>query len=83
MFYKLINERTLEKAPRPLKINGRDIFTTSESIHNEAGYYKLVRTEYPDSDGSYIPLYEKVGNEIITRWEKTEFNEEVSGDENN
>ena len=34
MFFKIIDKYTLEKAPRPLKIEDKDVFTTSEETHN-------------------------------------------------
>lgn len=68
MFYKLINETTIKKAPNPLKINGKDIFTNSEEIHNKFGYYKLQHTEMPQDGKIYEPRYTLEGNAIVQSW---------------
>ena len=57
MFYKFINENTIEKAPKPLRIGNKTIFTNSEKIYNEQGYYKVVSAEYPQDDKIYKPTY--------------------------
>lgn len=72
MFYKLINENTIKRAQKPLKINGKDVFTNSEQIHNEQGYYRLVQTEYPQDMKNYEPIYQKQGNTIIQSWRCTD-----------
>ena len=72
MFYKLINETVIKKAPKPLKIGGKDVFTNSEQIHNEQGYYKLITTNYPDEDKIYTARYRLVGNSIIQFWDEAE-----------
>ena len=40
MFYKIL-EKGIEKAPNFLLINGKQVFTNSEKLHNENGYYRL------------------------------------------
>jgi hypothetical protein len=65
MFYQLINETTLKKAPKPLKFNGRDVFTKSEQIHNEQGYYRLLTSDYPQDDKYYEAHYSLQDNNII------------------
>ena len=69
MFYRIIDKHTIEKAPRPLKIDGKDVFTNDEVIYNSQGYYKLEREEYPDDGREYIPYYELEDNIIIQKWE--------------
>lgn len=68
MFFKLINETTIKKAPKPLKIDGKDVFTNSEKIHNEQGYFKLIQAEYPQDDNFYAPRYRQQGVYIIQEW---------------
>lgn len=68
MFYKFINETTIKKAPKPLKIDGRDVFTNSEKIHNEQGYLRLIQGEYPQDDKNYFPKYKLEGNAIVQEW---------------
>ena len=76
MFYKFINENTIETAPKPLKIDGKDVFTNSEEIYNGQGYYRLVRTEYPQDKKVYMPVYELKDNVIIQDW--VEHSESIS-----
>jgi len=70
MFYKLIDERTIEKAPNPLTVEGQDVFTNREDIYNQQGYYKLMREEYPCDEFEYIPNYKLVDNVITLTWVK-------------
>lgn len=76
MFYKFINESTIERAPKPLKIDGKDVFTNSEEIYNGQGYYRLKQTEYPQDDKFYMPVYELKDGVIIQSW--VEHTEDVS-----
>ncbi len=75
MFYKFIDENTIRKAPKPLNIGGKDVFTNSEEIHNEQGYYRLVNTEYPQDQKSYQPIYTFERNVIVQGWAEVEITE--------
>ena len=77
MFYKFINESTIERAPKPLKIDGKDIFTNSEEIHNSQGYYRLVNTEYPQDEKAYQPIYSLENNVIVQGWVEVEITDSV------
>lgn len=68
MFFKLINENEIKKAPKPLKIDGGDVFTNSEQIHNEQGYYRLLTSDYPQDDKVYEARYKQIGTLIIQEW---------------
>ena len=68
MFYQFINETTIKKAPKPLKIDGKDVFTNSEAIHNEQGYFRLLTSEYPQDDNFYFPKYKQIGTLIVQEW---------------
>lgn len=72
MFYKLINATKVEKAPKPLKIDGKDVFTNSEKIHNEQGYFRLIQAEYPQDDKCYEARYKLQDNAIIQEWIEAE-----------
>ena len=76
MFYKIIDENTIRKAPKPLNIGGKDVFTNSEEIHNEQGYFKLVNTEYPQDEKTYQPIYIVKDNTIVRGWIETVLAEE-------
>lgn len=77
MFFKLIDKYTVEKAPRPLKIEGKDVFTTSEEIHNEQGYFRVENAEYPNDDKAYRPVYKMGEGVILQTWEEIENTEEI------
>jgi hypothetical protein len=68
MFYKLINATKIQKAPKPLKIDGKDVFTNSEKIHNEQGYFRLLTSDYPQDDNFYFPKYKLIGTLIVQEW---------------
>lgn len=70
MFFKLNDNNTVEKAPRPLKIEGKDVFTTSEEFHNEHGYYRVVNAEYPTDEKAYRPIYIMGEGVILQTWEE-------------
>ena len=77
MFYKFIDQNTIRKAPRPLNIGGKDVFTNSEEIHNEQGCYRLVNAEYPQDEKTYQPTYSLENNTIVQGWVEVEITEEV------
>ncbi len=70
MFFKIIDNYTIEKAPRPLKIEGKDVFTTSEEIHNRQGFYRVITSEHPNDDKVYKPVYTLGKNAILGEWEE-------------
>lgn len=72
MFYKIIDEYTVEKFKNPLKIEDKHIFTNSRKLLNENGYYRLVDTEYPQDDKFYKTAYMLENNVIIKGWVEIE-----------
>ena len=76
MFYKFIDQNTIRKAPKPLNIGGKDVFTNSEEIHNSQGYYRLINTEYPQDEKAYQPIYSLENNTIVQGWVETVLVEE-------
>lgn len=70
MFFELTDNNTVKKAPRPLKIEGKDVFTTSEEIHNEQGYFRVENAEYPNDDKAYRPIYKMGQGVILQEWEE-------------
>ena len=77
MFFKIIDKHTVEKAHRPLKLDGKDVFTTSEEIHNEQGFYRVVNAEYPNDEKAYRPIYTMGDGVILQTWEEIENTEEL------
>lgn len=72
MFYEFIDEKTIKKAPRPLKDDGKDVFTNSEEIHNRNGYYKLIQAEYPQDEKHYEARYTLEDNVIAVSFVEVE-----------
>lgn len=80
-FYELITRTQIKSAPRPLRIDGKDIFTTDETIYNENGYYRLEQEPYPkDETHYYNPYYELIDNVIWQKWEQGNLIEEEQSD---
>lgn len=77
MFYKFIDQNTIRKAPKPLNICGKDVFTNSEEIHNSQGYYRLINTEYPQDEKAYQPIYSLENNAIVQGWVGVEITDSV------
>ena len=71
MFYR-ITEKGLEKAPKMLEIDGKCVFTNSEKIYNEKGYYRMEEAPLPSDGGSYAPTYILKDNVIIKNWQRVE-----------
>ena len=76
LFYKFIDDKRIEKAPIPLSISGKNIFTNDEKTYNENGYYKLVREDYPQDTNSYTVVYELKDNAIYMTWRIAEISTE-------
>lgn len=79
MFFKFIDKYTVENAPRPLKIEDKDVFTTSEEIHNEQGYFRVENAEYPNDEKAYRPVYSMGDGVILQEWEEIVYMEELEG----
>ena len=77
MFYKFIDQNTIRKAPKPLNIGGKDVFTNSEEIHNSQGYYRLINTEYPQDEKAYQPIYSLENNAIVQGWVEFEITDSI------
>ena len=78
-YYKFIDENTPPKrAPYPLVIDGEINCTTSESVYNSQGYYRLEVEPYPETaEYSYIPYYEQATPDRlyhIQRWKQRDKN---------
>lgn len=75
-FYKFIDGQRIEKAPVPLSVLCQNIFTNSEKIHNENGYYKLVKADYPNDGNLYSAVYELKDKVIYMSWQIAEISVE-------
>lgn len=66
MFYKLINEYTIEKFKNPLRIDGKHVFTNSESVLNANGVYKYVEDAKPEiTENQYLETYYYIEDNMI------------------
>lgn len=72
MFYKLIDENTVRKAPNTLEIDGRFVFTTDEKIYNRCGYYKIQELPLPADGRGYTPKYRFEDSLILKDWKLVE-----------
>lgn len=68
LFYKFIDNKHIEKAPIPLLVSGKNIFSNSEEVYNKNGYFRLVKEPYPEDGGVYDPFYELNDNVIYLTW---------------
>lgn len=79
MFYKLVDEYTIEKFKNPLRVEGKHIFTNSEKILNENGYYRVVMDEQPETileeNQYWNNKYVVIDNIIHKIWEIETFEE--------
>ena len=75
MFYKLIDENTIEKVSNPIIANRKHIFTNSEEVFNENGYYKIEKAEYPQDEKYYESKYVLEDNVIRQVWVEVEIEE--------
>ena len=80
MFYKLIDENTIKKAPNPLLVDGKHIFTNSEKVFNENGYYEVIQTDYPDDEKYYESKYVLEDNIIRQVWVEVEIEEIIENE---
>lgn len=70
MNYGKIENRKLKILKMPLKIDGKDVFTTNESIIKENGYKPIEFTEPIEKDGFYpVATYEETETEILQKWD--------------
>ena len=79
MFYKLIDEQSIEKFKNPLKVDGKHIFTNDEKLLNDNGYYKIVMTPQPETTKEntyYVSKYIIQDNFIYRIWEEKEIETE-------
>ena len=72
MYYQLVNETSIKKAPIPLVIDGKDVFTNDEKIYNSQGYFALTSADYPNDKKNYTSKYILKDNNILQVWEEIE-----------
>ena len=71
MFAKLINETTIEKAPRCIHVGATTYVMPNAEQYAEGGYYEVIEAEKPEPRKWYsvVAKYATVGNKIQQSWE--------------
>lgn len=73
MYVKLINEKTIENAPRVLRDDEKTYSNPLPEILAEFGYLPLIEFEMPVEDGFYFTKhYESDGDVVTVVWDKHE-----------
>ena len=67
MYGKLVNGE-LRGAPRPIRTENGDVFTTDPALLLHYGYKPIFLTEYPSDGKSYIDSWAETETEITQVW---------------
>ena len=67
MYGKLVNGE-LRGAPRPIRTENGDVFTTDPALLLQYGYKPIIMAEYPSDGKSYIDSWAETETEITQVW---------------
>lgn len=67
MYGKLINGE-LRGAPRPIRTENGDVFTTDPALLLQYGYKPIITAEYPSDGGYYTESWTETETEITQIW---------------
>ena len=67
IYGKLVNGE-LRGAPRPIRTENGDVFTTDPALLLRYGYKPIFLTEYPSDGKSYIDSWAETETEITQVW---------------
>ena len=67
MYGKLVNGE-LRGAPRPIRTENGDVFTTDPALLLQYGYKPIITAEYPSDGKSYIDSWAETETEITQIW---------------
>ena len=67
MYGKLVNGE-LRGAPRPIRTENGDVFTTDPALLLHYGYKPIIMAEYPSDGKSYIDSWTETEAEITQIW---------------
>ena len=67
MYGKLINGE-LRGAPRPIRTENGDVFTTDPALLLHYGYKPIIMAEYPSDGKGYIDSWAETETEITQIW---------------
>ena len=68
MIYGKLVGGALHGAPRPIKTENGDVFTTDPNLLLQYGYKPIILTEYPSDGKSYIDSWAETETEITQVW---------------
>ena len=82
MYGKLVNGE-LRGAPRPIRTENGDVFTTDPALLLllHYGYKPIITAEYPSDGGYYTESWTETESEIKQIWTAAEPPEDISADE--
>ena len=67
MYGKLVNGE-LRGAPRPIRTENGDVFTTDPALLLHYGYKPIITAEYPSDGGYYTESWTETESEIKQIW---------------
>ena len=68
MIYGKLVGGELRGAPRPIRTENGDVFTTDPALLLHYGYKPIILTEYPSDGKSYIDSWAETETEITQTW---------------
>ena len=68
MMYAKIENGELRGAPRPIRTENGDVFTTDPNLLLHYGYKPIISTDCPSDGKSYISSWAETETEIIQVW---------------
>ena len=68
MIYGKLVGGALHGAPRPIRTENGDVFTTDPALLLHYGYKPIILTEYPSDGKSYIDSWAETEKEITQVW---------------
>ena len=77
MYGKLVDGE-LRGAPRPIRTENGDVFTTDPALLLHYGYKPIITAEYPSDGGYYTESWTETESEIKQIWTAAEPPEEIS-----
>lgn len=68
MMYGKLIDGELRGAPRPIRTENGDVFTTDPALLLHYGYKPIIMAEYPSDGKSYIDSWAETETEITQVW---------------
>ena len=68
MIYGKLVGGALHGAPRPIRTENGDVFTTDPALLLQYGYKPIIMAEYPSDGKSYIDSWAETETEITQIW---------------